>query len=371
MDEMRNEPLIAECAFAWGQVFRLYQNYLDVRGTCYPLADLTHVHPVYQHVLGISSVRLELRFGKKKVILRGIAAMKDAQVVVEYLTSQYLGRTGADKAWSRTREAEDQSETVLETQPVLEEFSAISLQDLSLKERAQAPTDKVETLTWQRSRQDQRERKRRRLHAERSVREHGFDIEKLAERLKEETLPQVAVPVRLLPGERAHYSTDATLCGEPVGGTIRYTYPAKDHGTLILTNKRLVYIGRKNQIVLDYARLFHISRLRGAIAFQAEHWYKREIFEVRRSLECTMYLECILERYNGSLYRVQSDGAELSNVWGGGRSLEKQAGFTSFAPGRYLDYSEPEDEAELTVDTGTMPPSTPGWDMTEVLDGMD
>ena len=155
-----------------------------------------------------------------------------------------------------------------------------------MKERAQAPTEKVEALTWQRSRQDQRERKRRRLHAERSVREHGFDVEKLAERLKEETLPQVAVPVRLLPGERAHYSTDATLCGEPLGGTIRYTYPAKDHGTLILTNKRLVYIGRKNQIVLDYARLFHISRLRGAIAFQAEHWYKREIFEVRRSLEC-------------------------------------------------------------------------------------
>ena len=106
---MRNEPLIAECAFGWGQVFRLYQNYLDIRGTCYPLADLTHVHPVYQRVLGISSVRLELRFGKKKVILRGIAAMKDAQVVVEYLTSQYLGRTGADKAWSRTREDEDQS----------------------------------------------------------------------------------------------------------------------------------------------------------------------------------------------------------------------------------------------------------------------
>src|SRR2546423_5256090 len=74
-------------------------------------------------------------------------------------------------------------------------------------------------------------------------------------------------------------------------------YPAKDPGKLILTNKRLVYIGRKNQIVLDYARLLHVSRLRGAIAFQAEHWSKREIFEVSRSLECTMYLERILEQF--------------------------------------------------------------------------
>src|SRR5947209_3407350 len=371
MDEMQNEPLIVECAFGWGKVFRLYQNYLDVNGTSYPLADLTHVRPIYHHVLGIPSVRLELRFGKKKVILRGIAAMKEAQVVVEYLTSQYLGLPGADKGWSRTREAEDQSKTIPETDRWLLEDSSASVQDLGLKERAQAPTDKVETPNWQRSREDQRERRRRRLQAERSMREHGFDVEKLVRRLKEETLPEVPVPLRLLAGERAHYSTDATLCSEPTGGTIRYMYPPKDHGKLILTNKRLVYIGRKNQIVLDYARLFHVSRLRGAIAFQAEHWYKREIFEVRRSLECTMYLECILERYKDSLYRVQSDGAELSNAWSGGLSLEKRAGFTSFAPGRYLDYSEQEDEAELTVDTGTMPPSTPGWDMTEVLDGMD
>src|SRR5207248_9938624 len=101
----------------------------------------------------------------------------------------------------------------------------------------------------------------------------------------------------LLQSERAHYSIDATLCSEPTGGTIRYMYPPKDHGKLILTNKRLVYIGRKNQIVLDYARLFHVSRLRGAIAFQAEHWYRREIFQVRRSLECIMHLESILRRF--------------------------------------------------------------------------
>ena len=369
MDEMQNEPLIAECAFGWGKVFRLSQNYLDVDGTCYPLADLTHVRPIYQHVLGIPSVRLELCFGKRKVILRGIAAVEEAQTVVEYLTSQYLGLPGGDKGWSRTREAEDQSKTIPETYAGMHEGNLASIQDLDLKERAQAPTDKVETPNWQRSRQDQRERRRRRLQAERSMREHGFDVEKLAQRLKEETLPEVPVPMRLLPDECAHYSTDATLCGEPTGGTIRYTYPPKDHGKLILTNKRLVYIGRKSQIVLDYARLFHVSRLRGAIAFQAEHWYRREIFQVRRSLECTMYLECILERLKGALYRDQSDEAAFSGVWDGGWSSGSGAHFKSLVSGAYLDYNEQTEE--LTASTDTMPLSLHSWDMAEVLDRLD
>jgi hypothetical protein len=257
--------------------------------------------------MGIASVRLELNFGKKKVLLRGIAAIADAQRVVAYLTSQYVNfersvsSTSDAIGWSRTRKSEHhpQNTPVPETQPLLQEQSPVMMQDLSRKERAQALTVKVETPTpnWQRFRQEQRERRQRRVHVERSLREHGFDVEKLSRHLKSGTLPEVPVPMRLLPGERAHYRTDATLCGEPIGGALRYTYPAKDHGTLILTNKRLVYMGRKSQIVLDYARLLHVSRLRGALAFQAEHWYRREIFEVRRSLECAMHLESILERF--------------------------------------------------------------------------
>ncbi len=59
----------------------------------------------------------------------------------------------------------------------------------------------------------------------------------------------------------------------------------------------MIYLGRQCQIVLSYERLLHVSRLRGAVAFLAEHWTRREIFEVRRPLECTMYLQCILQRY--------------------------------------------------------------------------
>jgi hypothetical protein len=322
---MRNELLIAECAFGWGQMFQLYQYYLDVDGTRYPLSELTHVSHTYHRVLGITSARIELRFGKKKVMLRGIAAIEDAQRAITYLTAHYLGLPQTNGInWDSNGDEENSfgeqgvsdcthqfitpsnkaqekpfpSAFPPETQVELEEYSPITTEDMLLQEHTQAPTAKVETPGWRRWRVEQRERRQKRLHAERMLREHGFDVAELAQRLKEEPLPAVAVPVRLLTDEQAHYTTDATLCGEPVGGTIRYIYPAKDQGRLILTNRRLIYMGRKSQLVLDYARLLHISRLRGALAFQAEHWQKREIFEVRRPLECAMYLERILEQFH-------------------------------------------------------------------------
>lgn len=391
MEEMRHEPPIAVCAYGWGQEFRLYQNYLAVSGTNYPLSDLTHIHPVYQQVLGISSVRLELRFGKRKVTLRGIAALEEAQKVIEYLTSHYLGfaqaepsqgSAGTGKGWSKSRASQKSQESLerldsRENQPnrgqasqetpvpaiqpmqsLFQEEQAEQppeTQDFCLQTFAQAPTAKIATPNWQRFRQEQRERRQRRLHVERSLREHGFDVDQLAQRLKEEILPEVTVPLRLLAGERAHYKTDATLCGEPVSGAIRYTYPAKEHGTLILTNKRLLYIGRRSQIVLDYGRLLHVSRLRGAIAFQAEHWYKREIFEVPRSLECTMFLERILERFQ----HEQQLQAIADRQSGRGRR------------NTYVQFQQNIEEAPVAVDIDTMPLSRQQWDMAEVIDSMN
>ena len=375
MEEMRHEPPIAVCAYGWGQEFRLYQNYLAVSGTNYPLRDLTHIHPVYQQVMGVSSVRLELRFGKRKVTLRGIAALAEAQKVIEYLTSHYLGfaqvdssqsSTGTGKGWSKSRESQTNTENASQETPMPAIRHTQSLfqeeqpeqppdtQDFCLQTFAQAPTAKVATPNWQRFRQEQRERRQRRLHVERSLREHGFDVDQLAQLLKEERLPEVAVPLRLPTGERAHYKTDATLCGEPVSGAIRYTYPAKEHGTLILTNKRLLYIGRKSQIVLDYGRLLHVSRLRGAIAFQAEHWYKREIFEVPRSLECTMFLEQLLERFQCD-QQLQAIAVASKH----GRHSE------------YVQFQQNIEEAPVAVDIDTMPLSRQRWDMAEVVDSMN
>jgi hypothetical protein len=352
MEEMRKEPPIAECVFSWGKVFRLYDDCLDVNGTRYALSKLTYVQPIYQHVLGVSSVRLVLLFGNKKVVLRGIAAIAEANKVIDYLTSQYLGlQNSPDVAdeqtncslprehitidndeitqkvkvesrnasepqptseaiaepeqWPQASEHRDEQEVHPETTSVVEgnaqaeaqEYDPHHAQNMSLQERAQATTAKVETPNWHRFCQDQRARRQQRLHVARSLREYDFDMEKLTQQLEEDTLVEIIVPLRLLPGEHAYYSTDATLCDEPIGNALRYTYPARDHGTLILTSKRLIYIGRKSQIVLDYARLTHISRLRSAIALQAEHWYRREIFEVRRPLECIMRLESILRRF--------------------------------------------------------------------------
>ncbi|MDQ6659654.1 MAG: hypothetical protein M3Z24_01665 [Chloroflexota bacterium] len=310
---MRKEAPIAICGFGWGRKLRLYRDYLEVHGQYYALANLTSIRPIYQRAWGISSVRLELQFGKKRFSLRGIAMEENAHKVIEYLTaldicidqpaSVPLQQTSG---WSRTREHKLQFQTPLpslafqdeNTEAIFEECSSLPLNDLCLTQIAEASTAKVEASpNWQRFRQEQRVRRERRLYIERSIRENGFDVEKLAQQLQEEALPIVSVPMRLLSGERAHYSTEVTLCAEPVGEAIRYTYPAKDYGTLILTNKRLLYIGRKSQIVLDYTRLLHVARLRGAIAFHAEHWYKREIFEVHRPLECTMYLECILQQF--------------------------------------------------------------------------
>jgi hypothetical protein len=309
MDTLRKETPLAECSYGWGQVFRLYHDRLEVNGVSYPLNKLAHVRPVYQRVMGIDSVRLELRFGGKRLILRGIAAIGDARRAITYLNSVYLGLGndlsddeacggGIHDARSDNRQAQSIAP------PHCSSSSEFDMTPLPSTASYQSPqriiTAKVAAASWERFRRDQRERRERRIHIERMLREFGFDVEQLEQRLKEEALPEIAVPLRLLPGERAHYSADAALCDEPVSGPACSTYPARDHGLLILTNKRLLFLGRKSQVVLDYARLTDVVRLRGAVALEAKHWYKREIFEVQRPLECVMYLECLHERWQQS-----------------------------------------------------------------------
>lgn len=346
---MRREPPIAVCTYGWRQELRLYAHALTISGTDYSLRDLTHIRPIYKHIMGIASVRLELCFGRQKITLRGIADVEEARKVVEYLTSHYLGF----------------AQPAQPVQPVQSHLSVPfgptsqpDMQDFCLQTFAQASTAKVAAPNWQRFRQEQHERRQRRLHVERSLREHGFDVAQLSQRLKEEALPEVHVPIRLLVGEAAHYSTDATLCGEPISGAMRYTYPAKEHGTLILTNKRLVYIGRKSQIVLDYGRLLHVSRLRGAIAFQVEHWYKREIFEVPRSLECIMFLEHILTRYQKT---QQFQDIQERQCVSAARPVAS----------RYVQFHSHVEEAPVAVDINTMPLSHQPWGLAEVIDSMD
>ncbi|HLZ56386.1 MAG TPA: hypothetical protein VKR06_05510 [Ktedonosporobacter sp.] len=291
---MPGEPII-ECMYGWGQVVRLYQDHLEVNGTFYRLDEFISVRPVYRRVFGVSSVRLELRFKRKAFILRGIAAVERAEKIVQYLNDR------------RASQQDDTPTTSPSPQTSANAFSSAPATFLptitnyeSLKEHAQAPTIPVVVPRFRITEpayQEQRGYSSKRSQREYLLREHGFDVEQVEQLLQTEGLPQVQVPVRLLPDECAHYRTEATLSGEPLINSPRYRYRVKDQGMLIFTNKRIIYLGRKCQIVLGYARLLHVSRLQGAIAFLAEHWTRREIFEVRHPLECAMYLECILKRF--------------------------------------------------------------------------
>lgn len=233
------------CAYGWGKEVRLYADYLLVDGRHYLLQELLHVRCAYRVVLGVPSASLELYFKSKKLTLRGIAAIDDARRIVEYITP-----------WCKSP---DMAFHERDTHPVETPLPGEP-------RRVEARMGKEKSRRWP-------------------------ETEKRYAQVN--TMPIVRVPVLLARGEGAHYSTPATLCGEHIQETWRSTYPAQDHGLLILTDRRIIYIGRKSQLVLDYARLLHVSRLRGAIAFEAEHWQKRVIFAVPRPDECADCAESI------------------------------------------------------------------------------
>ena len=241
----RTSAALVVCAYGWGKEVRLYADYLLVDGRHYLLQELLHVRCAYRVVLGVSSASLELYFKPKKLTLRGIAAIDDARRIVEYITP-----------WCK---APDTAFHEGDTHPVETPLAGGS-------SRVEARMGKEKGRRWP-------------------------ETEKCYAQIN--TMPVVRVPVLLARGEGAHYSTPATLCGEHIQETWRSTYPAQDHGLLILSDRRIIYIGRKSQLVLDYARLLHVSRLRGAIAFEAEHWQKRVIFMVPRPDECATCAETI------------------------------------------------------------------------------
>ncbi len=98
-------------------------------------------------------------------------------------------------------------------------------------------------------------------------------------------LPIIHVPVRLQPGECAHYSIGATLCSDRLSGSDRAPYPPLDHGLLILTNRRLFYTGKRSQLILAYTHLWYVSLLHNAIALHIEQQFRRIIIELEHPQE--------------------------------------------------------------------------------------
>src|SRR5579859_6532984 len=85
---MQDKPMI-ECMYGWGQTLRLYQDHLEVNGTFYQLDELVSARPLYRRVFGVSSARLELRFRRKALVLRGIAPLESAGTITQYLHDHY------------------------------------------------------------------------------------------------------------------------------------------------------------------------------------------------------------------------------------------------------------------------------------------
>ncbi len=312
-ESVSNKPLVT-CNYGWKRTCVLYHNRIDVDGTIYALDDLVHVRSIYRIVMNIPSIRLELRFRTKDVILRGIAAIEDAKSIAAYLDTYCADTTytASRLRWNRNRQESQpvRTPTTLTTERL--ESVSHSLHPLSreasttaktIQEHTQAATAPIEAPIWLRDLEQHVVYTREQQHtkAHRSIRKYGFDVQELAQQVEADTLPSVAVPLRLLPQEIAHYCTDATLVRETPAALqsqqTRFTYTVTDHGRLILTSKRMIYMGRTGQIILDYARLTHVSRLPNAIVFSADHWSKRHVFEMSRPLECALYLDKVLRQF--------------------------------------------------------------------------
>ncbi len=326
-----SKPLVT-CKYGWKRTCILYQDRIDVDGTHYALDDLIHVRSIYRTVMNIPSVRLELRFRKHDVILRGIASVEDARSIIEYLDTYCadIEHTTSRLRWSRTRHSvsrplrppvpstTDALETISASLPPFSHVENANAVNRDMQEHAQAATAPVEAPVWLRDLEQHvvYTREQQRTKAHRSIRKYGFDVQEHARHVEADTLPSVAVPVRLLPQEIAHYCTNATLASEtPIvsqGQTARFTYTATDHGRLILTSTRMIYLGRTGQIVLDYSRLTHVSRLRNAIVCSADHWSKRHVFEMDRPLECAVYLDSILRQFQRQLAQREPQIAQQS-----------------------------------------------------------
>ncbi len=329
MSELLADPLVV-CEYGWGRLLRLYADGLELDGILYALDDLVQIYPTYHQFMGVASARLEFVFQQKRVVVRGIAEVEAARRIVDYLLPRIAQLSSPDgKALSEVSQCAASSE-ILSThctdevsvpprsEPlVLSADSAYSIEERAWHEQAQASTQPIEVPYWQRAHREQREKRLRRLQAERSLREHGFDVERLAQHLQQGHLFPVQVPVQLFPGEHAYYVTEATRCGELFSAASvaaeQERRKVKDYGTLIFTGERMIYLGRRGQILLGYGHLLYVSRLRRAVAFMAEHWTERETFEVARPLECTMYLEYILQRFQ-NLQKLRLEGIRAAQL---------------------------------------------------------
>ena len=340
---MSNEQALLDCTFGWGKTCHLYTDSIEIAGKSYNLEDLTAIRPTYRTILGVPSARLELYFGLQRLVLRGIPDQETARLLVARLQPYCAAEPHAVRARSRTGKARsvareqarrwerstklpaipvspaesasagDTSEPLKPSTRSEDVPSALSFDDFapsivengafgaesSLSDNAEQESDVPlpgQDDVW-------RLADSRPLHTPRfqpplrSIHlvppgQKLQDIHSLPiPAVKSSVLPVIHVPVRLQPGECAHYSIGASLCSDRISGSDRAPYPPLDHGLLILTNRRIFYIGKRSQLVLAYTHLWYVSLLHNAIALHIEQQFRRIIIELEHPQEWASRIE--------------------------------------------------------------------------------
>jgi hypothetical protein len=193
---MLGEPMV-ECRYGWGRVLRLYQDYLDLNGSCYALNELVYANPVYRRMLGISSIRLELHFRDEVVVLRSMVALEKVQAIVRYLNSRCVTapslplRLGSGQAPQKKSSRSGGMPVPSQVSPWDPVVSGCDVGQQQFVDAYAVPAQK---------KQEQREQRLRSLRAERSRREKGLGNVQMGD--EDETLvlkanPYVRKKVRL------------------------------------------------------------------------------------------------------------------------------------------------------------------------------
>jgi hypothetical protein len=350
----RDQEPICECLYGWGQTAALYQDHFSVDGTSYPLSDLTYVEPIYRRIIGISSIRLKLCFKHRMIVLRGLIDSQPVRYMIACLREiigsptvapitlpalsmpldhQFVFSQGSFWDYSGSAKDAATSDPACTDQPfpgasLYQPFLPCVIPSCDFPVPSQERDDHGMTQDIDMTKGMQRVLPSHiltgqnttdacKLYGEFVLPEvvyvpeyyevcvYGFSVESLVSQLRQGQLPSIEVPFRLFLGETAHYCTDAALCEAPVESLLTEEfahwsparYRIKDRGLLVLTSRRLLYLGRQRQMLLGYEQIIHISHWYDYLALTIEHVQKRQLFEMRRALECLIYLEHLLQRY--------------------------------------------------------------------------
>ena len=104
---MSNKKALLNCTYGWGKVCRLYRDSIEIAGKSYNLDDLTSIYPSYRHLFGIPSARLEISFGLRRFVLRGIPDLEAVRLLVTHLLPYCSQEMSHTRPRSRAMQARD------------------------------------------------------------------------------------------------------------------------------------------------------------------------------------------------------------------------------------------------------------------------